>query len=194
MMDQSQYPNWFNDLLRPEEHVLWQGSPKQGGLIKFIVPVLLFIVFVAFITAIGWEGAPEKGTTIAAIHLNWASIFLAAFLLFLYLAVIVWPRNARTMQYLITNQRILIKSKGFREKLESYDLDRIVDCEPQKKQDGSGEIYFSNFSIDDINPEEAVQETKPEKETFQGVLFGLENVDKVMIILQSALAEAKKQS
>lgn len=193
-MDQLQYSNWFNGLLRTEERVLWQGCPKHGGLIKVIIPVLLFIVFLAFIIVIGWEGVQEKGTPIAVNHLILSVIFLAADLLFLYLAVIVWPRKARTMQYLITNQRILMKSKGFGDKLESYDLDRIVDWEPHKKSDGSGEIYFASFSIDDANPEETAHEVEPGKEPFQGVLFGLENVDKVMMILQSAVAEVKKQT
>jgi len=193
MTGQLQYPDWFNDLLRPEEHVLWQGCPKQGGLIKIIFPVLLFLVFLAFIIVIGWGAVLNKGTTIATNHLILAVIFLAADLLFLYLAVVVFPRKARTMQYLITNQRILMKSKGFGEKLESYDLDRIVDWELQKKQDGSGEIYFGSFSIDDANPEEAAREAEPEQEPFQGVLFGLENVDQIMLILQNVHAQAKKK-
>ena len=194
MTDQFQDPNWFNDLLGPEERVLWQGSPKPAGLIKAIVPVLLFLVFLAFIVVIGWVGVQEKGTPAATNHLILAIIFLAADLLFFYLAVIVFPRKRRTMQYLITNQRILMKSKGFGENLESYDLGRIVDWETQKKQDGSGEIYFASFSIDDANPEEAAHEAEPGKEPFEGVLFGLGNVDEVMMILQSANAEAKKQS
>jgi hypothetical protein len=185
-------PGWFNDLLRPQERVLWQGRPKPGGLVNIIVPVLLFILFLVFSIAIGWMAVSEKGAPNATNHLILAVVLLAGDLLFLFLAVVVSPRKARTMQYLITNQRILMKSRVFGDKLETYDLDQIVEWEPKKKPDGSGEIFFANFSIEDAGPEEDARRAEPGNEPFQGDFFGLENVDEVMMILQSAAAEAKK--
>jgi hypothetical protein len=185
--------DWFSNLLRPEERVLWQGRPKQGGLIKPFAFTLLALVFLVFIALIAWLGLQEKGTTMGTNHLILAGIFFVADLIFFYIAVILLPGKARTMQYLITDQRILIKSKVFSEKVESYDLARIVDWEKHRTGDGNGELYFASFSIEDPDDADRVErEMEQGKEPFEDVLFGLENVDEVAVIFQDALDGQKK--
>ena len=127
--------------LGSDEHLLWSGQPKGGVRLR---PADLFMVPFSLMWggfAIFWEwGVVTDGAPF--FFMLWGVPFV---LMGLYLIVgrFFWDAYRRNQTfYGLSNQRVVIVTKGLRAKIKSLQLRTLTDVTLTASQDGTGSIQF----------------------------------------------------
>jgi hypothetical protein len=136
------------------ESVAWVGQPIPSRLARAMLPSVLFgIPWTAF--AIFWtvmaSGAPRQSGSS-----GWLWVFPlwgVPFILigFGMLSSPYWVlRRARRTAYVLTNQRAIVMSIGWRGKtaIRSFEPDALKDLRRNERSDGSGDLIFA----EDVSP------------------------------------------
>jgi len=127
--------------LGSDEHLLWSGQPKDGVRLR---PADLFMVPFSLMWggfAIFWEWSVVTGGA-PFFFMLWGVPFV---LMGLYLIVgrFFWDAYRRSQTfYGLTNQRVMIVTKGVGAKVKSLQLRTLTDVTLTGSQDGSGSIQF----------------------------------------------------
>jgi hypothetical protein len=135
------------DSVRPQllsgEHVLWEGPPYAGLILRPIEMVLIpFSLFWAGFT-IFWN--VEAWTINANADLPFKLFglpFLAAGLYITFGRFLLDMRLRRRLVYLVTDRRILILKQGSSATSKSLDIKRLPALELEERPDGAGTIRF----------------------------------------------------
>ena len=126
----------MENVLDPNETVLWSGKPEKKALIlpDFFGGTLMALFFLA----------------VASVFLNVAVLMPAVILFPVAIALIVVPpiwqyRKTSQAEYLITNQRLIIKSGITKQDVWFSELDKIKDIKVKigftDKLLGTGKLY-----------------------------------------------------
>ncbi len=138
--------SYSNNVLHPDEEILWTGIPKQGILFcdidAFAIPMsIMFLGFFCY-------------TTFAIIYFNISCVFILFTIIFLfgfvYIGVIRFIINARrrkSMEYFVTNKRLIVAIKrASKTSYKTLPLQNIVELNLSLEKDGHGFITFGNIN------------------------------------------------
>jgi hypothetical protein len=132
-------------LLRPGERIIWEGRPVarrfilRGSLL--VIPfTLLWLAFAVF-----WEVSALANRTPSFFPL-WGAAFVAFGLYIAFGRFYVAWREARRTAYLLTNQRIVIVSGAFAQRLRELSLRTLPAPALDRGVDGIGTITFGPLS------------------------------------------------
>lgn len=134
----------FTAYLKPGEHIVWSGKPKQGLLIRdadmIAIPMSIMLFGFAALLDFLWF----------TYNVHWPIILFAitASAAFVYLGVMrffVAATRRRYIHYCLTNKRVL-SIQGRKPKLETLPLSQIDKAEITAEKDGSGHVSFGNVN------------------------------------------------
>lgn len=131
-------------MLLSGEHVLWEGKPYKGLILRpieaFLIPFsLLWGGFALFWNVGVWF--TDQNRSDVAFKLFGLPFLVAG----LYVTVgrfLIDMRIRRRLQYAVTNRRILIYKQGSSSTFKSLDITRAPSIELSERADGSGTIRF----------------------------------------------------
>lgn len=131
--------------LLPGERVVWHGHPPIGLNLRpiefFLIPFsLLWGGFAFFWNGLVWV----KGAPILFNLFGLPFLVLGLYMIFGRFFVDAYIR--RTMQYFVTDRRILILRSGWMGATKSMDIRRLPALELDERPDGCGTIRFSEQS------------------------------------------------
>jgi hypothetical protein len=138
--------------LDANERLLWSGQPRGGivfrGMDFFFIPFSL--VWGGF--AIFWEAMvltmiPKNAGPIAFIFPIFGLPFVIAGLYIIFGRFFVDARSRARACYGVTNERIIILSGLFSQQLKSLQLRTLTDVSLSQRNDGSGNITFSQSHL-----------------------------------------------
>lgn len=134
-------PGDFQVNLVPDESLLWMGHPKTG--IRFsssdvsrIISSLAWCGFIFY-----WEYRIITSDAPVLLAIGGIPFILTCLYIMSGSFIVDALKRSRT-SYLLTNQRLLIKSELIRKKTISLLLSNVVDVNLNESEDGSGTISF----------------------------------------------------
>ena len=182
---------WYYPLLREGESVLWEGKPVKYSYPGRFFRGIFFLFWAGF--AFYWEasviisGAP-------LVMILFGLLFVGVGIYFLFYHFVLEPKLLRSQRYLITNQRVIIRKKGFRQQdITNLELDLISKTEIHKNRAGGGDIYFHSGGLQTSFSSNPKLFSAFSIISSSSGFFGLENVEEVAQILERAIAEVKKK-
>jgi hypothetical protein len=134
--------NRLRDRLEPGEQILWEGRPLRlaytfrGSPFVFVFS-LLWLGFALF-----WEGSVLSFRSAPPFFVAWGAMFV---LFGLYAAVgrfWVAAREADRTVYMVTNQRVIIRTGAFRERTVELSLGSLPQPQLDEGSGGVGTITF----------------------------------------------------
>ena len=161
--------------MRPNERVVWTGSPKPSRMFRKSVGLAIFgLIWSALPTGMIVASSYSKNKVPIPVYL-FLSIFLVIGALMI-LAPFWAPRRAAKTAYAITNQRAIIIEPGFFGKISirSFLPQNLVDIRRVQFADGSGDLILDRrVSVD----------SEGRRSTSDIGFFGVEQVHQVESLL-----------
>jgi hypothetical protein len=141
----------LQDVLAPGERLLWHGRPKQGfalrGLDAGLIPFSIIWTAAVLIGIIAMLA--EGGGAIALLFML-PFVLMAAYLL----AGRFWldARLRANTYYALTSQRIIVITQGRSRRVQTIDLNQMVDVQLTHRADGTGTLEFpiSHFYVSQV--------------------------------------------
>ena len=123
------------------EHVVWQGRPAEGLVLRpsdvFLIPFsLLWLSFAVFWNANVWSSEAPIFFKLFGLPFLIIGVFMAVGRFWVDRA------NRRKLYYLVTNRRIVILKSGGASASRSLDIKRLPIIELEEQPDGTGSIRF----------------------------------------------------
>ncbi len=137
-----------NRPLLPGEHVLWEGRPSTGLILRPIEVVLIpfslmWAGFSVFWNVGVWMIDADGGDLFFKL---WGLPFLLAGIYITVGRFWLDMRQRQHLMYLVTDRRILILKQGRSSTTKSVDIKRLPSLELDERQDGTGTIRFGPAS------------------------------------------------
>ena len=126
------------------EHVLWEGQPYSGLILRpieaFLIPFsILWGGFAVFWNVSVWlEDQNSSNLPFKLFGLP----FLIAGLYITFGRFVIDAKLRKSLRYAVTDRRILIYRQGRGPTVKSVDIKRLLSIDLSERQDGSGTIRF----------------------------------------------------
>lgn len=133
----------LKDELNPGETIEWSGKPNSGIIIKTddVIPLLINLIFIAlaffFLRTIFINGISPLGVLL---FLLVGSLAALPFFSILAGTLFFQPHLRKNRLYVVTNQRIIILTKGKNINIKSVRLDAIRVMNINVRKDGQGTL------------------------------------------------------
>jgi hypothetical protein len=178
----------MRELLRPGERLLWSGQPNVRGYVLqggwFLIPFTL--VWLAF--AVFWEATAILGGAPIFFWL-WGGMFVAIGLYIAFGRLWVASREAHRTTYAVTDDRIVVVSGAFGQRLAEAPLDMLTTLSMERRRDGRGLIHFT-----DPGPWQFWLPGWPGSRAQPLGFYAVEDVDRVFRIIEQAREEARARA
>ena len=211
-MVEKQEKSGLEGILEAGERVFWRANPERGTLIRphWVLQALgwaMFLLSIGFLfacIAAILKGRPFEAIIFFLMFVPWG---IAAFYLS-YGRDYIFLRMAKNSQYILTDHRLIIRSRFFRIKYiiaQLADIEAVETKEVESKQGGFvGEVIIrvgspglrvtrTGSALKTFNSERStVNLPKPRGRSDELILFGVRNPHEIASILKAASVAASQ--